>query len=327
MNTDNAPFFPSEVWPDNMHSARAFIDIVDACNLRCPECIRGTRAMPNSNDSMPFDLFQKICAKLMSEKYTTVELFNWTEPFLHKDIAAFIAEAKQMGLRVQLSSNLSLKKIPSLIEVFAAGLDELHVSVSGFSNAVQQIYHRGSDVENIKNNLRAIVRYPEYAKKTTVKFLNFGYNAEDLKMFSVFASRYGMEFMEVAASGNPLSATGEKKYFVTIPPKVAVNFPSAAEYIYYNADAILNSNSLVCEVGIIPTIDHTGKAYLCCDRPNARIFCLGNYLDLSVEEMLLKLYMHPECANCSYKRTLHLSKQQKIQMHNIFFRETARRYV
>lgn len=323
MSTDCTTFFPSEVWPENINSSRVFIDIVNACNLRCPECIRGTRTMPNSNAEMPFELFQKICYKLKAEKYKTVELYNWTEPFLHKTIHIFIAEAKRIGFEVVLSSNLSLKKIPLLIDAFDAGLDRLDVSVSGFTNEMQQIYHRGSDIEIVKGHLKNIAQHPKYAKKTSLKLLNFGYNTQSLIVFAEFVSKYGMGSTAIAAAGNPLSATGKKRFFVSIPPKIAVNFESAPEYIYYDIDAILQNRSHLCEIGIIPTIDHTGKVYLCCDRPNSRIFCLGNYLEVSVEEMLLKLYVHPECANCTYEKTLPLSEQQKEKMQNVLFQGQA----
>ena len=37
-----------------------YIDINDACNLKCPTCARGLRLMANSSKSMTFNLFRAI---------------------------------------------------------------------------------------------------------------------------------------------------------------------------------------------------------------------------------------------------------------------------
>nr|WP_148224026.1 hypothetical protein [Sediminispirochaeta smaragdinae] len=99
---------------------------------------------------MEFSLFEKILLKAKQNGATSVELYNWTEPFLHPDIKKFVNEVKKYELPLFLSSNLSLRSIPQLIDTLHAGVDILYVSVSGFTNKVHQINHVGSDINVVK---------------------------------------------------------------------------------------------------------------------------------------------------------------------------------
>lgn len=46
---------------------------------------------------------------------------------------------------------------------------------------------------------------------------------------------------------------------------------------------------------------------------------VGNYLDMSVGEMLLKKYLHPECMNCTRPKDLSLSAGQIGAMSRLLF--------
>ncbi|MDD4701685.1 MAG: hypothetical protein PHI96_05645 [Desulfovibrio sp.] len=320
MINNNENILPANVWPDTDSAHSAVIDLIDACNLRCPECVRGSRTMKNSSGKMELCLFKDICSKLVKEKINKVYLYNWTEPFLNKDIAAFIGAAKSFGLKTTVSSNFSLNDIP-ILEAFEAGLDELVVSVSGFSSKIQQIYHRGSNIETIKNNLLLVATNKEYLDKTKVKYLLFNYNQGELGLMRQFAESLGMGFFIANACGDPLNCKLEGKTSVTFKEKSSIIIDEAGkvEYIKYDAQSCSAKANHICQVGISPTIDYRGNAYLCCDRPNLEVFNLGSYLEMSVEEMLLKKYLHPECKNCTSTRFCKLSTaQEEAMMRSLF---------
>src|SRR3974377_83537 len=110
-----------------------YIDIIDKCNLRCPTCVRGTRLLKNSDNTMSIETFRSIVRKARNEGYHGIGLFNWIEPFLSKAIDQFVAVVKQEGLYCGISSNLSLKPdsyFDPICKALAAGVDSLIVSVS-----------------------------------------------------------------------------------------------------------------------------------------------------------------------------------------------------
>ena len=64
----------------------AWIDTIDVCHLECPTCIRGVRGMQNTPRKMPLEMFEQIVAKVKTERYGRIGLYNWTEPFLNRTL-------------------------------------------------------------------------------------------------------------------------------------------------------------------------------------------------------------------------------------------------
>ena len=306
---------------DSRDVRHAYIDIVDACNLRCFGCPRGTEAIKSTTDVMPLDLYKKICAKLKSEGNRWVALFNWAEPFLHSQIPEFVEATVAKRMKCVISSNLSLPKISTLSACFEAGLNQLIVSVSGFSNDIQTIYHKNSNINLIKENLETIAKTPEYAKKTVISFLRFDFNQDSIEPFRRYAANLGMYFANVKASNCPESEREEKKYYMSIPPKKAplLNPDDNKWYFSINPQKTGNADHKMCGYAEALTMDCHGKLYLCCDRLLSDEFCIGNYMDLSKGEILLRKYLHPECRNCSSHALKKLGKWQKWQMRKSLF--------
>lgn len=310
------------IWSAMRGVRHANVDIVDACNLRCPQCPRGTGTIPNTSASMSPEYFEKLCGRFKADGIRSVALFNWTEPFLHKQIARFVEIATRHRLKCAISSNLSLPNIPALEDCFAAGLRELLVSVSGFTNDVQTIYHRNSNIDVVKGHLKRIAENPANAEKTRIKFLRFKYNHESAEPFRRLAEEYGMQFDDFAASGDPTCRADEMKFDMSVPPRIPFIRDAAGKcYFHVDAGKIGGGPAKICTLGAMLTIDCYGKLYLCCDRPVLDEFCLGEYLELSPGDILLKKYLHPECANCTSRTFVKLSGKERRMMKNSLFRE------
>src|SRR5262245_50447465 len=72
------------------------VDIVGACNLRCPSCPVGNTGPVNEKGLMSTDLFQRIINKAAAEfGICGVLLFNWTESLLHPQLPEFIRIVKR----------------------------------------------------------------------------------------------------------------------------------------------------------------------------------------------------------------------------------------
>lgn len=54
------------------------IELIDACNLQCPTCIRGMRYMKNRRQQMGLDLFANILDKAARLGMRFISLYNWT---------------------------------------------------------------------------------------------------------------------------------------------------------------------------------------------------------------------------------------------------------
>src|SRR5215467_5554710 len=100
------------------------IEIVDACNLKCPSCPRGnSEDVPRARGHMKVERFEQILGKLVRENphARSIGLYNWGEPILHPHLPQIIRSVKRDGLACYLSSNLNIAK--NLGAILEAGLD------------------------------------------------------------------------------------------------------------------------------------------------------------------------------------------------------------
>lgn len=153
----------------------ATIDIVDNCNLSCMTCSR--EAFANSSGRMDIALFRRILDKLELMGIKQVELYNYTEPFLHPDLYEFAKEVKKRNLTLGISTNLSLKHIPKLrecVDLLTPG-DWFVVTISGINEDIYNINHKGGNINNVLQNLK-IISESEKRNLVILRLLHFDYN-------------------------------------------------------------------------------------------------------------------------------------------------------
>ena len=136
------------------------IEISGRCNARCPWCTTGraTReGRPVRGGFMDPGLLDAVLQRLedMGLVLDTFrfELFNWGEPLLHPRLPDIVEVMNRRGLRYRLSTNASL--VPDLSGVSMHGLDELVVSMPGFSQQSYDAIH-GFGFERILDNIREL---------------------------------------------------------------------------------------------------------------------------------------------------------------------------
>ena len=86
------------------------IETGNICNLRCPLCPTNDEEHSDvSKAFMTIDTFRTVFDKI-KPFVKTIDLFNWGEPFLNKDIASMIAYARKTkpGVRVFIDSIIRL---------------------------------------------------------------------------------------------------------------------------------------------------------------------------------------------------------------------------
>ena len=274
------------------------IDLVDKCNLFCHTCWRGVGAQKNTSATMSLDKFTKIVGKIKDEGYPNIALINWSEPFLNKRLHEYVPIIGAAGIDCWLSSNLSLRPdtyLPTMISALAAGVDVLFVSVSGFSQEIYEINHKGGRVDWIKENLAALAEEHRAGRITTglwLRYLEFPYNAHEVPLWAEFAEKCGIGLDIVPAHGDPNTP-----------------LPGAEIYQQHVRDRLQgseNNETVTTEVpqkicGLIAdrlAIDPKGDVYLCCAYPNAEEVKIGAYVDVPEDELLLQRIDHPFCRTC-----------------------------
>lgn len=133
-----------------------YVEIITACNLRCPSCGQGHRKyFQRKPGRMGMEKFRAILAKIRTENpKARVSPYHQNEPFLHPELPEFVQAIKEHDFACEVSSNFNL--IPRLDEFLLAGPDILCISVSGFTQEVYSRGHAGGDIEVVKRNMHLL---------------------------------------------------------------------------------------------------------------------------------------------------------------------------
>jgi len=176
------------------------IDPVNRCNLKCPFCPTGQGALPLPSGSMPLERYREIIDKIAPHAIKLV-LYNWGEPFLHRDILDMIRVAHEKKIATSISSNLNILPSGGGEGIVQSGLDDLIVSCDGLSQKSYEKYRRGGILEKVKENLKQIVEARgRLGKKNPViefQFLAFRHNEHEIPDVEAFARGLGADFVRI----------------------------------------------------------------------------------------------------------------------------------
>ena len=135
------------------HLAKLYVEPTNACNLDCVTCFRNAWDTPLGR--MSETTFDAILAGLRALPMPpTVHFGGIGEPLAHNRTVAWIAQAKQLGARVEMITNGTLLTEPRGRELIEAGLDLLWVSIDGASPESYADVRLGAELPNVIANLQ-----------------------------------------------------------------------------------------------------------------------------------------------------------------------------
>ncbi|SVC79417.1 uncharacterized protein METZ01_LOCUS332271, partial [marine metagenome] len=136
------------------------VETIRACNARCTFCSVYNGSFEAKPKKMEDRLLEKIIDELtMSDATTsTVCACRDGEPLLDRRVANFIQGLKSAGIpTVTLVTNAELLTEKKSMELLSSGLDELMISIDGYSAEVYNKLRIGLDFETVVNNTIAFL--------------------------------------------------------------------------------------------------------------------------------------------------------------------------
>ncbi len=181
------PYYPSKI----------SIESGNLCNLRCPLCPTGQQDKSAKKGFVSFDIFKKIVDE-MGQYLTVIRLYNWGEPMLNKDFLRMVHYAKERGINIKISTNLSMGMEDGQIEALVkAGLEKIYISCNGASSETYLKYHVGGDFDLVMDNMKRLVQkkreIPGCHTKLVWLFHVFKHNEHEIAAAKELAKKIGVK--------------------------------------------------------------------------------------------------------------------------------------
>jgi MoaA/NifB/PqqE/SkfB family radical SAM enzyme len=177
------------------------VETGNLCNLRCPYCFTGAGEVGRGKSAMSMDLFRGLMDEL-GDRLLMVELYNWGEPLLNKDLEEMVALAHRKGVSTFISTNLSLR--PPVFDAARAerlvksGLSILGCSIDGATQEAYEKYRVRGDLQAVLDNVRLVAEAKRKLGSSTPQLVweyhVFPHNRHEVEEARRLADELGMTF-------------------------------------------------------------------------------------------------------------------------------------
>ncbi len=133
----------------------AMIEPSSRCNLKCRMCWRTLYPFNRPETDMPLEKFTPLMEQL-GPQLIFAALWNYGEPFLNRDLPKMVEACSRQGIVSVLSTNASLLEREQCLNLMAAGLKYLIISVDGVTEDVYQHYRVGARLSDLEKRVRAL---------------------------------------------------------------------------------------------------------------------------------------------------------------------------
>ena len=195
------------------------VELVDACNLRCPYCLRSEESLRGRAHCLPLLFLRQELERLNRETACRQVTFTGGEPTLHPDLAEIVEFVHQLGWRFTLVTNgWSLARIlPSLIRCRTA-VEAIVFSLDGIDVQSHDATRGEGSFRRLMASVAACSRHDvPFRFKTTID----RQRSRQIESLVLFAARLGAQSLEIG----PLIPTPD------VPPRDALDTAEQQDFL------------------------------------------------------------------------------------------------
>jgi len=182
------------------------VEPTNFCNLSCKGCPVGLNEIKKSKGSMDYKKFAKLINEI-GDYVFWINLWNWGEPFLNKDIGKIIKFAREKKVYVSTSTNGHFLE-EYVDDILSSDLNELIIAVDGLSQETLEKYRKGADFEKIVKGIKALSKEKKKRKLKnpviTLQFIVMKHNQHELTKIKEFAKNVGIDKAVIKTFGSHL---------------------------------------------------------------------------------------------------------------------------
>ncbi|MBU1627415.1 radical SAM protein [bacterium] len=128
------------------------------CNMNCKFCPPVLNKLKHNKGDISLELFKKILDEL-GETLLFLNLYNYGEPLLHKDIVEMVDYAKSKRVMVCINTNMLAMEPEVARKLVNASLDYIIISLNGATAEVYSKYQGSKkDFEKVIKNVKMIIK-------------------------------------------------------------------------------------------------------------------------------------------------------------------------
>lgn len=151
IGSDSLTAYPD--FPSNL-----LIELSNACNHKCIFCSNSKMTRPKKAISRSFT--RQLLKDAFELGTREVGFYTTGEPFIHKDLALFVKEAKAIGYTyTYITTNGALATPKRSQPVLEAGIDSIKFSVNAASATTYARIHGSDDFDTVVENIEYISEY------------------------------------------------------------------------------------------------------------------------------------------------------------------------
>ena len=242
------------------------IDIGNVCNLKCPLCPTGRGDKGASKGFMKFQEFKSIIDE-MGMFLTHLELHNWGEPLLNKELVDMVQYAKRKRIPTVISTNLNILDKETAEALISTRIDKILISCDGTSQETYSIYRVGGDFSKVMSNIQLLLDAKKKLKNdyTSLRLLFhvFKHNEHEIENIKELAKNLNVDLLI-----DPMRTDMGKEIFEKVDDAIERDkawIPENPEHSFYNLEAKDKKRHVTCnQLWKMAMINWDGSVLPCC---------------------------------------------------------------
>ncbi len=174
-------------------------ELTNYCNLRCPVCATGVKALKRPPLPMDADLFKRTIVDV-GPYLLTACLWAWGEPLLHPHLSQILRAIQKYSIFTLLSTNgQNLDEERVIQTILDAPPTHLIVAIDGLTDTTNSQFRVGAKLEPILAGVHRLADLKHQRSQTLpilhMRFIVMKHNQSQVPQLQEFATRHGFDFL------------------------------------------------------------------------------------------------------------------------------------
>lgn len=245
-------------------------ELTNYCNLKCPVCPTGIRAIKRRTRNISPELFEAVFNQV-GPYLLTASLWAWGEPCLHPELHEILRIAAKHDVTTFLSTNgQNLDNDAVLKAIVDNPPTYLIVAIDGLTDDTNSVFRIGARLEPALEGVRRLAAMKKELKSELpvlhMRFIVMKHNQHQVVDLQDFARKHGFDYLTVRTLSIIDTEAPDREHRPLIPEEKKLR-----AYHYQNEERIEKRDFYCLEPFWFPTVFADGSVVACEQDYNARM--------------------------------------------------------